>query len=268
MEFNAGNGGLALGTPEAEGAPLDELGPISAEEFDCGNGGVIAAVNDDPVGPMLLVKVCPSGPLGVPEKERNPVALMVAVELGRGNGAGVGADGTEEKPADNDPGAVAPDGLLDDVVEIDVLNVAWPDGDVALVRLDPVGALGPTDRPLLFDRGKGMEVKLMGPGPVGTLVVGPTIGAVPFVEVFATEVGMTLNGEPVAPGLTSLLLENGKPVGPEGKRVELVIGKGVVDDLPGLGLRGGTVCPPGPGLDVTLDIAGVCSVFDVTKEVP
>ena len=123
MEFEVENDGLALGTPETEGAPLGELGPVSAEEFDCGNGGVIVAVSDDPVSPVLnggplglmLVKVCPSGPLGIPEKETGPVAVVVIVELRRGNGADVDAEGTEENPADSDPGAVAPDGPIDDV---------------------------------------------------------------------------------------------------------------------------------------------------------
>lgn len=123
VEFDVGNGGLAPGAPEAESAPLKEPGPVSAEEFDCGYGGVIVAVSDDPVGPMLdigplgwlLVKVCPSGPLGILEKETSPVALVTIVELGRGNGGGIDAE-VVENPADNDPGAVGPDGPVDDVV--------------------------------------------------------------------------------------------------------------------------------------------------------
>lgn len=149
-----------------------------------------------------------------------------------------------------------------------MLNVAWPEEDVGLVWPDPAGELGPTEWPLLFDKGKGAEVRLTDPGPVSALVVGPAVGTAPFVEVFVTEVGVAPNDEPVAPGLTTPLLGNGKPVDPEGNRVELVSGKGVVGRPPGVGLEGGAVCPPGPGLDVPLDAAVVCDVFDVSKEVP
>ena len=132
VEFNTVNGGLAPGTPDVEGAPLGDIGPVSADEFDCGNGGVIVAVNVKPVGPvliggplgLLLGKVCPNGPLGIPEKETNPVALVVAVELERGNGAGVGVERAEVNPAENDPGGVAPDAPIDDVVKIDEFNGA------------------------------------------------------------------------------------------------------------------------------------------------
>lgn len=88
-----------------------------------------------------------------------------------------------------------------------------------------------------------------------------------FAEVLAVKVGVALNGKLVALGFITPLFENGKLVDPEGNRVELVSGKGVGDKLPGVGLKGDTVCPPRPGLDVPLDITGVCDVLDVFEEV-